>query len=463
MGLPELRNRAKYTDDIIRRIVAYTTDLTYFGRNSSTGSWAKTMAVLAENGDRLYAAILRRTTIKAARDAFLTSLAREHGAIRNEVGARARVFTVLVPETANVTAIVGAAPFTITVDDGSVFLVGDSIRIRSADGATSDVQTITGKPAVNDIVVALLPGVAVYQADLAAGDNVAVLFRATVPAETLINSNSGTQVETLTSVITGDANPILTGEGTALSLADKVWSEATTTGDDTNIEALDLTELDVAIRGVASVYNPEAGAGGDDVEADPDLRLRAVEGPAIASQEALAWIESTAKNGEADVLRILKTTSNLVATIPVSFLNRNGGTFTANQLTALESYIADRMRSGFTVVSSNITLTSIEVEALITLSPGFTLEQVWRDAASRLANYLDYRKWTFGQDVDEAQLLAIVRLTEGIESLDTSTFLPAADVAVADTSLPTLIRLSLQNIGVAAPFPTINATLAQSF
>ena len=109
---------------------------------------------------------------------------------------------------------------------------------------------------------------------------------------------------------------------------------------------------------------------------------------------------------------------------------------------------------------SNLTLTSVEVEASITLQPGKTLEEVYRDAAGRLVTYLDYRLWVEGTDVDNADLLSIVNTTPGVATLQTSSFLPATPVVVAAESFPTLVRLSLRDL---VSGQTLNADLAVSF
>ena len=59
-----------------------------------------------------------------------------------------------------------------------------------------------------------------------------------------------------------------------------------------------------------------------------------------------------------------------------------------------------------------------------------------------------------------ADLLVAVRTTTGIASVDSSSFLPASDVAVGALALPTLTGLSLRDTGTG---DTINAVLAQSW
>ena len=80
-----------------------------------------------------------------------------------------------------------------------------------------------------------------------------------------------------------------------------------------------------------------------------------------------------------------------------------------------------------------------------TLDPDANLEEVWRRCSAALANFLDFRRWAFGGDVDEADLLSILNAVEGIASINTASFLPASDVAVADDSLPYLASFRLSD------------------
>ena len=101
------------------------------------------------------------------------------------------------------------------------------------------------------------------------------------------------------------------------------------------------------------------------------------------------------------------------------------------------------MRSLLLVSIIDVTLTNVEVEAVVTLDPDAVLRDVWREMATRIATFLDYRKWPFGQDVDEADLITIANQTPGVATLTTTAFSPSVDVAVDSESLPTLTRLAI--------------------
>jgi hypothetical protein len=127
--------------------------------------------------------------------------------------------------------------------------------------------------------------------------------------------------------------------------------------------------------------------------------------------------------------------------------------------------MASRLRSALAVEVHNMELTAIEVSAEVTLLPstGTNTERLarsWRAVADGLATLLDYRGWPFGQDVDSADLLAVVNAAEGIATVTVSSFTPAATVAVAATSLPKLVRLTLTDTATSVTF---GATLEASY
>lgn len=467
MATVTVKTRDEHLADMVRRVGAYTNQLTYFGQNGVARGLLQPVATAAENSDRLYMEILNRVLVQnASGDALLTVC--ESRGTRQGPATNAKVLAIVQPATATVSgvAVFSGAYDDITLTSGAAFTAGDSIRIRYVDSSTgttySDARTIDSKPSSNVLRVATLTErtAAQYDAQVSSTLGVKVLFRATIPQSHSITTTAGVTFETLTSITTGDANAALAGEGESLALADKVWCECTVSGEAGNIEPLTLVGFSPAITGVSSIFNPERGSGGAAVEAPAALKQRTVEGPQALTQETLTWLLAIFKQINPDVLRLIKVTTGALSTIAVKVLKANGGTFTSDELTALEEYAALRCKSETVFEAANVTLTSVEVEAVIGLAPGYTLAAVWKDAASRLASYLDYRRWGWGVDVDEAQLLSIVSGTPGVASLVTSAFLPAADVSVGAESIPILTRLSLQD---QATLAVANATLAVSF
>lgn len=454
-----LKTRQQLVEEWIRRFIAVTPEVTYFGSNGVVQGFARSTGALAAQAYLLYVALLRRLTLQAAQGAALTERAAEAGATRRG-GVRAKLLIVVVPFAAQVLSITTGATDLIEVDDSSGLLAGDEIRVVNGDGTETETATIiaittgTGPNGGDELEVAPLTGT--YSPST---DTVRVILRTTVPTGTQITTATGISFQTLAPVVTSDANPVLAGETGALALADKVWCEAVNTGADGNVDAGSVTGFTPAIRGLTPA-NPEPGTGGADTENDLDLKYRAMHQGTLANQETLAWIETLCGASNQEALRAVRRPVASAGTLGIAVLKRNGGTFNNADLLAMQAYADARVRSYMVTSIDNVLLTAVEVEAQITLDPDTDLRTVYVAAAARLADYLDFRKWPFGQTVDEAALLSIVQQTPGVASLVTATFQPASDVAVAATSLPTLARLSLQDTTTGA---AINADLALGF
>jgi len=457
--LPTAKTLDELTQESILRLVAYTDQITNFSEGSTDLAYCRMAASLARNGDLHYRELYRRFTLMNATGDTLEDVAAEYGSAILS-GARSQLWAILVPETFVVTIIADAGPITnITVASTTPILIGDSIRIRNGDGSTSETATVTGAtPTV--ITTATLINTAAYAADLVAGNEVMVLFRATVPVGTTLASQVGVNFETLEEVITGDANPIMAGENAALALLDKTRAEATTATERGNIDPRTITGITPAIRGVRSAFNPAYGEGGTDSEDESSLRYRAAHGPTKASQGTLSWYTATAQGANEDILRVVMEEAVLMRTVNLEVLNRSGAGFSVAQTDAIAAYIQERIRDNFTVVVGNITMTAITVTAVVTLTRDGTLEGAFRSASSKIAAYLDYRIWSQGESVLASTLLTNVRNAEGVQAVEVASFLPAADVTVADDSFPTLVGVSMQDKSSGR---TINATLTMSF
>jgi uncharacterized phage protein gp47/JayE len=462
---PRIKDRRELVNEFLRRFITYTDRVTWFGNNSTVRAFAIAFSAWVEGCHQLYVALVRRYTVMGSSGDTLSDVCAERGVVRRGA-TRSKLAVVLSPIMADVLGVsLGTGPVgagdEIEIEDSTNWQVGDSIRIRNGDGTVSDVRTITGITLASgpvaggdELEVAVLTGV--YTP---ATDDVDVLLRITVPAGEVVNTTEGPTFQTLENVTTGDANPIMDGESISLGLADKVWCEAVTPGVDGNVDGLTVTDFATTYR-IADVFNPERATGGADEETDYELKYRTVHAPTVANQETLTWIEALMQASNNDVLRAIHSTGSAIGTLYVKVLRTNGGTFSAAELAALDAYVGSRVRSYLKCSCDNVSLTSVEVEAIITLEPGYSLEDVWRAASDALTDFIDYRTWAWGQDVDEADLLTIVNNTAGVATLETATFLPAADVSVADDSLPVLVRLSLQD---STTGNTYNAALAVGF
>ena len=451
----ELQTIPDLTSDIVRRIVTYTDEITYFGENSAGLAIATAAAQqTALHGESRYRALLRRHTLLGAQGDALVEVAEESGV--TQLGpAYAAALVIVQPWKAEVTAITDARIEVPATDPArAAFEVGDSVRVvefvaGSAATVRTEVATIleitegTGPNGGDEFDLGFL---AQFTGPSADDNRLRVLLRKTLTAGTVFKSSSGIRYTSLEDVTVGDSNPALEGESSALALADKVWVEATDPGAAGNVEALTIDTLETPDEKIRALFNPNRAEGGDDVESDFALKYRTAHQGQLAAVETQAAVEALARGGNSTVLRAFIEDSSSISTIRFRVMTRNAAGLSINARDGLAAFIRARVRSEVEVL--NVVATAVEVEATITLDPGpgTPFERVlvaWRSAATLLSTFLDWRKWPPEQPVEEADLLAIVRSAEGVSGVVTSTFLPAEDVAVAAASVPRLVRLRL--------------------
>mgnify|MGYP001350307659 CR=1 FL=1 len=460
----EPKTTPELTADFIRRVVTYTDEITYFGGNGVGAALAEATSAQTAMSEQQYRGLIRRHTLIGSSGDFLTDVMEENGVPR--LGPqRSLVLVIVRPWSTRVTDINAGQ---VEVLDSSKFEVGDSIRITSSDGGTSEIVEIqaittgTGPNGLDELDVGLV--VQTYTPD-PDDDDVLVLLRRTLVAGTQFDSDAGIAFQSLDDLTVGDSNPVMAGESVSLALADKVWAEAITPGKAGDVTALTITSLSTPDPDIRAILNPSRAFGGDDAESDFSGKYRAAHQPQMGAIETHAFLEALARRGNTDVLRAVPEDSDAISTIRIRVLTRSGGGLSADARAALELYMSQRTRSQLAVEVLNLVPTAIEVYADVTLTPGpgnalKRLTAAWRRAADKLADYLDYRKWPEGREVDEAALLTIVLQTRGIATLTTSTFEPAADTPVAAASIPLLARFVLRD---TASGQTFGANLTPTF
>lgn len=461
--MTEELTRREHVTAFIRRFVTYQPVITYFGGNSIGLALGEAAGALGEYATGMARGLRRRFTLLGAQGTDLTEVLDEHGAPRLG-SSRSRVLLVFRPWSFNVLDIVpNGLVHDVEVDAAGPTEVGDTMRLRSGDGATTEVFTVDAigaagaGPNGGTVITTAAALVGTYSPST---DDVDALLRYVVSAGTNVASTQGPRFATLDAVTVGDANPVLDGESTATSLADKAWAECTTRGVSGNVAPLTITAFVTAAPKVRAVLNPERAAGGADMESDADARRRAAYLPSLASQETTAWALALAQRGNTNVLRIVPLPTTRLRTLSFRAITRACTPLSTNERTALAAYIQRFVRSQMIVEITDVPLIAVEVTATITLDTGYTLEQVWRAAASALARHLDLRRWQFDVDVDDADLLRIVDGTTGVLDTDATTFQPANNVAVGMYELPYFTRLVLTD---AATGNTMGADLAPTF
>lgn len=448
---PTLHTRSQLSEDMILRQQATTPSITYYGPNSIAAALTEGVAASAIVLEAHVEEAYRRTFLKASYGTFLTENAEKAG-VPVADPERAGVYVVIVPEVSVISTITGVGPWTITFTGYGGWQVGDGVRFISPNA--SNAVVVASVISSTQITVNTLPGVATFTSDLAT-HTVRMLFRATVPIDTNVTFSNGAVFGVLDALTTGDLNPLLAGEGTTLSLVDKVWCESSTSGASSNVARMTATGLSPTIRGVNRVFNPLPASGGKDVPSDQQIKYLVAHAGNATAQSTARGLESLSRQGNRRVARAFLATSNSginvvgVKAVPVNAASPLSSTEKSDLALFLEAYSIP----GQAYDVGDVAMTSVEVYAQVSLVSGPTgetaearrvrLRSAWNRVLSAFAEYIDATKWTLGASVLRSRLLELTLADKEITAVDTVTFLPASDVTVGSEELPYISTFSL--------------------
>ena len=440
---------------LIDSLISYTDKLRFYGDNSVNLALVKTLANPLSEASYQSEQAEKAVLLKSAEQSALDSLGLERGLARVQESFSSTyvIFQSENQQIVDINLAVAPGVDEIEVQDGSEIDIGMSIRITQTTGSPplSETKTVTANGAnANFLRVSTL-------ANTYAAEDF-VIVRVTVPEGTEVQSTSGISFKTTEQIVTGDNNVALLGESTALSLSDKVLVRSMTSGVSANVQAFTITTLVSAVDGIQSVTNPLSATGRGGLELDGNYRSRIQRYPANLNQTTQIWFEEAAKDVNTTVLRTYAEEGTDFRAVNIIAASRSGATLSANEKTELQDAIEQRIRGNCDVTVTDVTFTSVEVTATISLRKDVNLNDVYIAAATRIANFLDWRVWDFGQDVDSADLLSLLNNTDGVDNVED--FTPTTDVSVAATSLPRFVRLALEDEDTG---DIIDATLTQSF
>ena len=271
----------------------------------------------------------------------------------------------------------------------------------------------------------------------------------------VLSGSNGTNVPRGTQISSPDGITYSTIEsGTVAGGTLSLSSEADNPGVASRVRAGKLTIMISVVAGIDSVTNPYSSTGGYDYEEDEQLRNRAM---VQLSTEALgvpASYEAWAREAYEDVLRA-KAEGNPVGYpkgyVKVHIISRSGAALSAGTLTAIQEYIVRKAPATEGVIVVNVSYTQIAVSAEIRLESGFSLVTVQDTVEDNLQNYLDWRYWDWGRDVQFGDLFALVNNSAGVNDVIAATFSPSSNVEVKPYSIPKLASSTMPQTSQARP------------
>lgn len=232
---------------------------------------------------------------------------------------------------------------------------------------------------------------------------------------------AGTQVFSGSNGINFDllANKTIGAEGFAY-----VQVSSQTIGANTNVEPLAINKVTPIPLGHTYVINEYTAVGGRDIEDDDTFRNRIKNDLNQFARGTLAMLTQVFMKFNPNVLRVLNYGSDGLGKILLGVAAQNGSFFTtpdfdtllskASQYLSLSELNPDGL-GNVGVVLQNITYEPIDISFRVELLTGFLPDELRKDIQLRMNKEIDYRFWLAGDKIDFANLLSIVRQTEGVK------------------------------------------------
>lgn len=271
----------------------------------------------------------------------------------------------------------------------------------------------------------------------------------------IFSGDNSTNVPRGTQVSTDDGITYSTIEGGTIAAGSvSLSAEADSAGVGGRVRSGELTIMISTVSGVDSVTNPYSSSGGYDYEEDEQLRNRAM---VQLSTEALgvpASYEAWAREASEDVLRV-KAEGNPVGYpkgyVKVHIISRSGAALSSETLETIRKYLVNKAPATSGVVVVNVGFTLIAVSAEIRLEAGYNFATVQATIEQNLQNYLDWRYWNWGRDVQFGDLFALVNNSAGVNDVISATFSPGSNVEVLSYAVPKLASSSITQTSQARP------------
>jgi uncharacterized phage protein gp47/JayE len=246
-----------------------------------------------------------------------------------------------------------------------------------------------------------------------------------IPAGSLFSTAGGIQFETLAEV---------TISGTTVVASVR----AVVAGISGNVAISAINTIPIAIPGVTSVDNAAGTTGGTDQETDEALRdriLEKVQNPATSgnSNHYVQWAKEVAGVGDARCLPLWDGNG----TVKVVIIDGNKEPASGTIVTNVETYIETVRPIGADVTVVSASAVEIDVDATLTLLPGYILADVKTAFETNLTNYL--KSIAFEQSyVSYAVIGSTLLDTEGVQDYaDLTVNLGTSNISIANTEVAT--------------------------
>lgn len=220
---------------------------------------------------------------------------------------------------------------------------------------------------------------------------------------------------------------------------------STTTGSNTNSDALTINQVVPAPTGHQYCINEFKAQYGSDREIDDVFRKRTKEGVDLMSRGTISYIEQVLMKANENVLKVYYGGINELGQTELLILSENGIDFTTPEfnditLRSEKFFGLNELRpanfNGYGVAFRNVDWFPVDVSMRVDVMPSYAPDDVRKEVQIRINKYLDYRYWKAGSPVEWDNLLDIVKGTEGIRYVNDAYFYPSVDLQTSVFKLP---------------------------
>jgi len=267
-----------------------------------------------------------------------------------------------------------------------------------------------------------------------------------IPAGTEVKTVSGVTYLTTQDIVLGSRNPMLNRPLPSNILGDVVMAESLGEG---SAYKVGINELIIANIPNVSVTNFLPSVGAQDEETDAELRERIYRANDILAQGTIAFYEALAVASNNTVLRSKAKYNVLTHGVDLYVLKNSLSAYTQQELDDIANYCYANQRALTPVKCYNADIVGVDVEIDVTVQRNYSFDDVYRNVAIQLANYLDIAQKEFGTTISYYDLVSVIAKVEGVQNVK-KVFLnnKQEDLKLGETQLPrfrTLIMSDYNN------------------
>ncbi len=226
---------------------------------------------------------------------------------------------------------------------------------------------------------------------------------------------------------------------------------STTTGQESNVDPLTISEVAPEPTGHREVINEFAAQGGRDAESDDLFRKRIKGGSNILAKGTIAALEQAFIKVNNNVLKVFNQGINANSNLQLAIATQNGVDFTSNELLTLlegaEDFFSLSDLKPFSEAYYGIDLVNMEYDPIdlnfrVELESGFNADTYRIDVQTRIARYLDFTTFDpITEKVEWDNLLQIAKNADGAKYVPDQFFFlnsTRTDYTVDRSKLPRL-------------------------